>query len=484
MAISSKPLRGAWLGNAGNGAWILAAALAGGAAGSSVVGLVFVGTAALAIAAVFFPLQAAICSICIRPLIDVFWYAEVLASGGIAINAQSILGAIIPPAILLGLLRDGWKPKPSPVILLAGLYGVVCLWDVWVAPSRGVALGDFGRLALPLVFVALGEHLATTGLRPMRLAAILALYSVVAVATGVMQIAGFISPREGAVTSSGELTRLTGLYHHPLDLAWRSAISLPFALMLARSLEGRLQRVTMYGWAAVCTIIAFASLARVAFVATTVQVAMWLWKQGRRRSVVVAVLLTAMAASLFSPVRIAVEQAIRPVVEGKYYELGTGRGLLFVAQARAFLAGTPIQKVLGHGLHTSPGLTVEYNPIPFVDLGGPESIEGQLSAHNQFLRPLVESGIVGAVSLLLIFVGGFAASQRLTTVTLDPHLRELGVAVGVLFTGFAVYSLSSQPLDRPPITWPLWAVLGYVTQVVSKAAAMGPSTPNPDGGNP
>jgi hypothetical protein len=225
----------------------------------------------------------------------------------------------------------------------------------------------------------------------------------------------------------------------------------------------------MFLWALLSAAFAFASLARVALVATAVQLGTWLWLNGRRKSIGLVLGAMVLGCILTPSVREVVEQAVRPFREGRYYELGTGRGLLFAAQARAFLGGSALQKVAGHGLHSSPALTIEYNPIPLMDLGGPESVEGQLSAHNQFLRPLVESGIVGAIALTSILFIGVTSAIRLLGALRGSFDREFGIAVLTMIAGFAIYSISSQPLDRPPVTWPVFTVIGFAFSLSRRA---------------
>lgn len=415
------------------------------------------------------PLAGTLCVLAIRPILDSFWSTQVAATGGVGVNAQSIVGVVVPPALLAGLYLARWRPRAEPLTFAACAYAAVCAWGIVVAPSKGAAMGDFCRLALPLAFLFSGEMLARSDRWITRLALVVTLYAVVAVVTGMLQLSGLITPQETAVTTSGDLTRITGVYHHPLDIAWRASISLPFALMFSRLAAGRTERVTMLVWALAAAGFAFASLARVALVATLAQLGVWLWLHGRRKSILVAFVIIAGIASTFPSLREVVQQAIRPLAEGRYYELGTGRGLLFVAQLRAFGAGNVVQKVLGRGLHSSPGLTIEYNPLPLIDLGGPNAVEGQLSAHNQLLRPLVECGIVGAISLCVLFGTGLSAAFRLHARGTRELDREFGAATATLLVGMIVYSISSQPLDRPPITFAVWTIVGCAVALARRA---------------
>src|SRR5262249_8034914 len=159
------------------------------------------------------------------------------------------------------------------------------------------------------------------------------------------------------ITAANWVTRISGLYHHPYEIAMRCAVSIPFALMLGTHLPTRGARRVMNLWAIGMVLIGFATLLRSTLFAITVQAFLWLWLSGRRALAGVAAVLVLIALPMIGPVRTVLLEAVRPLSTGAWYELGTGRAVLFVAQVSAFRQASPLEKLVGRGLHSSPDIT-------------------------------------------------------------------------------------------------------------------------------
>jgi len=194
----------------------------------------------------------------------------------------------------------------------------------------------------------------------------------------------------------------------------------------------------------------------------------FLWFVGRGGVAVGLVLIAAAGALIVPPTRAVIFEAIRPLSTGSYYELATGRGVLFAAQVIAFQRATTVQKIVGRGLHSTPGINRQFAPMLLEDSGSPELNEGNVGAHNQYLRVLTESGIVG----LLVFAAVLALSVRdclraafRSTRTID---RTVGIAVLLLLLAMCLYGLSGTPLDLPSIAWPTWFAVGMASGIVAR----------------
>ena len=437
----------------------------GALAGSSPAGATLCGGILVAAAVAFYPAVGVLLAIGLRPIFDCLWFISAVNIGSIRVDLKSVYSLLVSGGVVIALASGGWRPRYRMLWGAIALYGAVSFWGVLVSPAKGVAISYFGRAVLPFVFLAMGEHMGRTGKSPLLIASVMATYAAIPVLTGGLQLAGVILPLEGAVSHAWELTRITGLYHHPIDIALRCSVALPFALLLHRRAPSAALRGGMLAWGVLTACIGYTTHVRSALVAISMQVVCWLWLTGARRVLLLVVPSLLALATFSGDTRAVIDRAWQPLAAGNYYELGSGRGLLFAAQVRAFTAGSLGQIVAGRGMHSTPQMSIEYNPVPELDLSGPGFSEGQIGAHNQVLRLLVESGLLGLIALLAVVV---ALARKCSTARQQckgTDSEYFAAATITLFIAMAIYSISAVPLDAPSITWPLWLVAGYATSV-------------------
>lgn len=427
------------------------------------------GALLLAVPVLLTPVGATLVSLAIRPIIDCFWSVKFIEIGTLTLNFQSVVGAIVPAAAWWVILRDGdlRAPKPLEIALLA--YVGISFFGVLISPAGLLtAFADFQRLALPVAFFWIGRRVGHEGRHRHAAAWVLASYGLVPLLGATLQLLGFIRPVTGALESSADLLRVTGFYHHPLDITMRAGIGLPFALALAASHPSATQRNGMTFWGIVLALTSWVPLVRSALVATLVEACGFLTFMGRGALALGLVLAGAAAVMILPPTRAVVLEAVRPLSSGSYYELATGRGVLFAAQAIAFQKATPVQKVIGRGIHATPGINRQFAPFLLSETGDKDFDEGNVGAHNQFLRVLTESGVLG----LLIFATVIGLSMRdaaraavRSTETID---RTLGMGVLLVLIAMCLYGLSGTPLDLPSIAWPTWFAVGMGSGIAAR----------------
>ena len=401
-----------------------------------------------------------------RPIVDCFWNQTVIETRGIALNPQSVLGIVFPLAVVAVILSRCWVYSPRRIELAILGYAGITAFGVVLSPLPLAALGDFGRIALPLSLFWLACHLGRMGKYRDVLLWALSCYAFVPCISALLQLSGVIAPVTGAVGSpTGALRvagRVTGFYQHPLDIAMRACLSLPFALAISAGIDRKLHKVGLICWAVALAIISWATLVRSAIVVAASETVGWL---GIRRHGILAVacLATVVAVAPIIPqVRTVANEAIRPLAEGSFYELGTGRGLLFAAQVAAFADATALRKVFGRGLHSTPAVNVQYAPGTAIDTGGADFEEGNVGAHNQYLRVLTESGIIGLAILISALCLTISCCWRVRKHSRFPRDSAMASATLVAVAGVIIFGLTSTPLDSPWIAWPLWTAIGYV----------------------
>jgi hypothetical protein len=408
------------------------------------------------------PITASIGLLLLRPIIDCFWSQKFIELGAVQLNLQSAIGITVPAASFVAVIWNrSIRFEGLLEWVLAAFVGISFV-GVIVGPGLVQSFGDFGRVALPIAFFWVGRRIGAEARYLPTTIWVLALYGVLPFVSAVLQLVGAIKPLAGAVGSPIDVLRVTGFYHHPLDIAMRAGIAAPYAIALATIVPGRLERGFLRCWAAALGIVACATLVRSALVATVSEFIAYA-AMLRRRGLALIILLTAFGAALaVAPVREVIVSAARPIREGAIYQFGTGRALLFAAQVAAFNDATPLRKMVGRGLHSTPAVNLNYSPIVAADPGLYQLEEGNVGAHNQYLRVLTESGIVGLLLLVVILSSAGLSCRAVLQHCASPIDRAMASATLVMLIAVGIYGLSATPLDSPFIAWPVWLSVGIV----------------------
>lgn len=439
--------------------WIGIAGFFGGLCGLGLPGIFVAGSAVAALLVYTLPLQGFLVVLAAKPIIDCFWDVQVGMFWGGRLNLQSIVGIAVPLAIALVLQRAHAWPTRDPIWKLARAYALTLGIAMLISPARGPAIGDFLRIALPLLFLPLGLAVGSSSARFALASGILASYGFVPVLTALLELTGVITAKEGGVASLEGIVRVRGFYQHPLDIAMRCGMAFPFALMIASTTKSHLARFASRAWAGALALAAMVTLVRSAIAATFSQLIVLGWTGTRRVLAVFAVVLGIVLIGAFAPVQSIVRGALEPIQEGAGYRFASGRLLLFATQIAGFREASVQQKLIGRGLHTTPRVTLQYSPISEINPAAVDYEEGKVTAHNQLLRILTEGGIVGVLMFVGLIAKCFITISR-TCRSSDPVRAQFARATLSVLVGAGVYSISATPFDQPSVTWPLWFAVG------------------------
>jgi hypothetical protein len=412
-------------------------------------------------ACLFAPEAGALLALATKPFVDCFWEYRGLIVAGHEFNLQSVVGLAIPFCITIALFVRRELRIRSQVELSALIYVAIVLLSCFRSATPLAAVNSAARMILPFVFLLVGRSFAQRPKRLVLLAMFLCSYGAVPVVTGLMQLSGVIGPPEGAEPMPSGVYRISGFYYHPLDLAVRCSIAIPFAVFLGRALPTASQRSAAILWSALMGAVALATLVRSAIIAGGVQILALLWIARKRAAIVVAAVALASAFVIVPPLRMVFVQALKPLEEGSLYELGTGRGVLFAAQVLGFIDAGPVEKAIGRGLLSGPRVIVEYSPVQLPGLERAYEEGRGMTSHNQILRTLTDSGVLGVAALGFLVFAVASACVRAVGSGSTVEREFAGAALVVLFA-IGIYALTTVPLDSPPITWPLWMMVGAI----------------------
>jgi hypothetical protein len=443
------------------------------------LGLTVAGSLVLSLLICVLPFPGFLFALASKPIVDCFWFQSLGDVGGSRVNLQSVVGIFVPVAIAISIQRASRWPHLRGVWAYACGYGLLAAVGIALSPYRGGAVADFMRIALPLVFIAFGTWIGSDSKRLDSIAAILCIYGMIPATIALLELTGIISAKAGGIADLDATVRARGFYQHPLDIAMRCGIAFPFALFIGRTNPSRFVRACVNGIASLLAVVAMATLVRSAIVATFSQLLAWGWTGRRRALTLIGVALGVVIALNVAPVQRVVRGAIDPLKEGAGYRFASGRFLLFATQIAGFKDASVGQKLLGRGLHTTPSVTLKYSPLSEINPAAADYEEGKVTAHNQLLRVLTESGLLGVGTFIALIVSSFwVLSGRDRQRGTDRALFARATLAALV--GACVYSLSATPFDQPSVTWPLWFAVGVVAAPVdSKGIDAGGATKVP-----
>ena len=406
----------------------------------------------------------------IKPAVDCLWAIPVIDATGLRLNAQSIVGMVIPAAAFALASRRLKAWRVSAVERTALYFAAATLLGVLLSATKGAAVNDAAKILIPISLIAAGRLLIQQGVTIHQISVVLASYGIVPLVSGLFELTGIIGHPEGAEPTPGGVYRISGYYHHPLDIVIRCAVALPFALSLVSLGRSKFVRVGMAMWSMAMVVISFATLVRSALGIISLELVGWAWLRGRRW--IAAFVLGVAAATMLvaAPIQRVIQDAVRPLQEGAVYELGTGRALLYAAQVSAFASATPLEKLFGRGLHSTQAAIVEYSPIRVEALEERYEGGGGVGSHNQYLRILGENGITGLLAFLVLMGSVCLLAVRLMK---RGHggTSTFGAAVLTAILTVLAFGMALTPFDSPGFTWPLWLAVGCALELDTELPA-------------
>jgi hypothetical protein len=222
---------------------------------------------------------------------------------------------------------------------------------------------------------------------------------------------------------------------HAAEFAVLASVTVPLTLHFARFAERKLTRQLAVVSTAVALIGMLAAASRSGLVAIAAALVFYVWSLKVRETAAVIVGGALLAGGIAA---VAAGEAI----------VGSVRGL-----ATAVTQGLSLEDVsVAVRVQRYMGVSKVFHDHPFFGLGIGRLPPGMTVLDNQWLKALVEGGLVGLAALILFSVGGMfgiaLALRRATT----PRQRDQVYAVGALFIGITAASYTFDLLMFKQVT--------------------------------
>jgi hypothetical protein len=379
-----------------------------------------------------------------KPFIDMLWFAK-FGPEDTGFNAQSLVSiAVFMVALIIIALRR--VRLPSGLFVPMAAFVLVNAIAVVLTPSLPDGADVFLRIVcgFPLVFVVPVVMNDLPG--PRRLLQLFMLVIAVIYVTILLQPLGVIP--YSSFEDSG-VSRATGFYYHPWDVARYLVIAMPLLLVLleeraTRGAERWAYRVLL----AATLVVTYVTFLKAAWIVVLLEIVVFYWLVGKhRKALVVFAVITLVVAF---PARQATFQAFGDLAKlGDPKHRGealSGRVSLWSTEWDALAAASPLELLMGQGL----------SPAVLQQTG--------YATHNDFLRIVTMNGILG----LLAYAALILAALRMLRTAVRRLARKrgiewrIGLAVECLFLAYLAMGLTADPSTYPSITLYLWLLLGLV----------------------
>jgi O-antigen ligase len=390
-------------------------------------------------------------------LVAAVWRFEVfvLALLGLRASIDAVRGAGAEPAVVVGFLLvtgavlwlarprqvDGWRGPAAPTWAALALLGTAGA-SLFGAQDRAAALLDVARLAAAVAMIGVVDRLV----RDERVARRVTV-AVFASAAAPLALAGYQAAGGTGSRIIDGFSRVRGTFVHPNPLALYLTVLLVFGAGLALALRGR-SRLVLVAFLVAGGTVLVATYARGAWIAAFVGILV-VAVAARRWWVVGALLVAVAVVGLAVPSTVArfadVGRADRP-------------------------GGDPSNSLTWRVRYWDRSLDLfTENPVTGVGLGMvAERLPEGVPPHNDYVRALVETGVLGVATYLALFAA-FGVTARRALQRAGPGL-ERGIATG--FTGVvvavALLALTANVLTQVVILWYLAALVGLATWVARR----------------
>jgi hypothetical protein len=248
----------------------------------------------------------------------------------------------------------------------------------------------------------------------------------------------------------GTISRATGFYYHPWDVARYMVILIP---LLLAALDRPGERKPTQGLAyslllAAALAVTFLTYLKAAWLAVTFQVLLWFFLTGRKKTALclltIAVLLVAFPLrngffSVFSDLwKLSSAETRGQALSGRVFLWGEYWTGLRNSSLREILLG---QGYLPRGWSTTGA-----------------------AVHDDYLRVLVMNGVVGLLayfSLMITALWSLRKSVKILAARRGIEWR-IGVAVQCLVAAYLLMGITADPSSYPSLTLYLWLLVGLV----------------------
>lgn len=346
------------------------------------------------------------------------------------LNVAAALALLVLVAGIIDMTGHRSFPGTQSSIFPYMLFLFWAGFAVLLAPDMLGGLKDWLRFASLLVIFEFVRQIASTEEGALRAATAIALSTVLPVGLAIFQ---FVTG-QGFVIKQGEFVRVTGTFLHPNPFALYLAIVLPvIAALLATQ---RRARRWLWPLAIACLAALVMTFTRTAWIGLFMAILIAGWLHYRAKAFLIPVVVVALLLLV-------------PGVAERFSDL-SGEGETAVEQENSLEWRLSYWGEALKGLRRSPVWGEGLDAISATSREGKQ-------AHNDYVRVLVETGVVGLGLLVWAYARLARRALAATGATAPPFRHAARLAFAGTMVSYLVMSATSNLLSQPAVQWYFWA---------------------------
>ena len=349
------------------------------------------------------------------------------ASGSANVNAAAMMSflaiGIFAAHVALSHIDLSRVPLAKPM----GLVLAIAFVGIAMSPAKMISLQDWIRVLGGYCVYVLVVDLMETREQQRWLVRVLLASALAPVTVGIWQYVNHTGN-----TDTPGLVRIYGTFTHPSPYSFYLVQMIPLAAVFFVHTRSKFARLGLGVMIPAMLFCVFEAQTRGAWVGLIVSVAVFSIARARWTLIFIPLVL---GAAFFGV------SSVRARVSNATSTTGSVMWREHQWQHALGIASAPKLATVGTGLGAVQ-----------TDLGQP--------THNEYLRMLVETGLLGLIVTLALYVKLWRLAQRAERMATDAFERDVLLAFLMAFAGRAVIALSDNVLDLPALEWYFWAAAG------------------------
>ncbi len=390
------------------------------------------------ILAFFYPKHVLFMFLILRPMIDIYIDTPLFSAGNIPVKISSMLGVItIFIAAYLFFQKRIYKTLPFQKSI--AVFFLILIFGLFSSFAFETSLVEIIRFASVMAFFIMGFALINSGQELKQCMLVIIASAVIPGAVALYQYAvgiGITLPFEGVIN------RIYGTFVHPNPLAFYLVIPLVLLLFFLLESEKRKLSYAVYCLLApIFLVVLGLTFTRGAWLALII--ALGIIGLYRYRLILLAAGMFGIVLFFTVP---SINERVQNLVTADPLSAVSWRINLW-KDAWGYVKEKPI---VGYGTGTAEAKILEKR--------GP--LFGSTKPHNDFLKIVLENGIVGLFFFLWLLASILLKTLSHYSRARSPHVKTLALFLFSASVGIFVSSFADNMLANTPIQWMYWSMMG------------------------
>ncbi len=394
----------------------------------------------------FNPLVGLLFLILIRPSLDILTGYPVIIVSNTSLNLSSLLAVLTLTFAVFAVIKNYQRIKLIPLKLPMAVFLFLAFISALLSFNIAASLSELARLISIFSLYALSFIIATT---KKELGYVIKIIILSAVIPSFFAFYQFFTDSGMTISTEEIYNRIFGTFAHPNLLAYYLII--PLALLIftfSKNIQKKNPNIfypLAFLYFITLLILTYTRGAWLAFLLVIFIIGVVKY----RRFLVVSAIVVFLIYAAVEPIRIRVDNLITSDPGSSVqWRLGLWKDSI------TYISEAPI---LGHGTGTANEFILEKRGVKF----------GSSDPHNDYLKILLENGLLGLAAYLVIITSLIATLFIEYTKETDKDIKNILLIILSLSLALYVMSFADNIIRNTALQWAYWSLIGSVFAITS-----------------